>query len=185
MDSEMMRFIREEIKRQVQIITSGETGATSTHTETINSLYPGMDPIQSRPISQPYGFASRAARGTISVTAQQGDHPGNKITLGHRDKDKPSDLDEGESAQYSVGKYQVRARKDKLELGKDGVWEEMVMGETLRTFLIELLDLIVAHQHQGNLGYPTSAPITASDFTSLKASNLDNSKILAKDGGMF
>ena len=182
---EERRYIREEIRRQIQIITAGETAGNDATTEDIGSQFPGMPTQTKRPLMHPYGLASRAPVGTKSVTAKVGDHPGNVMTLGHRDKDKPDDIEVGESCLYSSGKFRVYARGDKLVLGKDGDYEVLVVGETLLEFLKELIQLINTHTHLGNLGYPTGVPQNAADFTDLQAQNLDNEKILAKDGGRF
>lgn len=185
-DSEIQRYIQQEVKRQVHVILSGAAGTNSAViTETIKSLYPGMAEIPDRPIMHPFGIASRAPADTISVTARQGDHPGNVLTLGHRDKSRPTDLGDGESVLYSKGDFRVVARNGGLYVGKGTTYEEVVVGETLRTLLIGLIDAIVAHTHMGNLGYPTGKPLNASDFNTLKSSNLSNSKILAKNGGRF
>lgn len=183
-DSEIKRFIAKEIERQLNVIASGQSGSNTVSTENIESLFPGMPVLENRPIMHPFGLVSRAPNGIISVTARQGNHPGAYLTLGHRDKDRPEVL-VGETAVYSVGKYQVTIKNDKLLIGKNGDFEEIPMGETLRQFLITFIDLVIQHQHIGNLGYQTSTPINAGDMTAAKAEFLDNSKILAKDGGRF
>lgn len=180
----MRRFIVREIRKQIQIITSGEAGETTMLTEDIANLYAKMPTITKRPVMHPYGFASRAPKGTLSITAQQGDHPGNKMTLGHRDGNKPA-VDEGESVQYSFGGYRVVCKNGELFVGKGTDLEHMVVGETLKAFLIALIQHIVVHTHIGNLGYPTGTPQNAADFTDLETSYLDNDKILAKDGGRY
>jgi hypothetical protein len=177
-----MRFIREEIARQVHILFTGTTQGTATHTEDIGEYLPGADTIPERPIMQPFGLASRAPLKTLSVVARQGNHPANMLTLGHRDKNKPDDLGEGEAALYSVGKYQVRIKKNEVQIGKGGAWETQVMGDTLVTLLKAILDHIIIHPHIGNLGFQTSPPQNAADFTQDKT-QVD--KILAKDGGKF
>lgn len=184
LDPETRRFISREIKKQLQIITSGEAGDTTMLTEDIANLYPGMPTITKRPVVHPYGFASRAPKGTLSVTAQQGDHPGNKLTLGHRDKNKPS-IDEGESVQYSLGGYRVVCKNGELFVGKGTDLEHMVVGETLKAFLLALINHIIIHTHLGNLGVETGPPLNAGDFNTDKADFLDNNKILAKDGGRY
>lgn len=183
-DPEMKRFIRKEIERAMKVITSGASGDTTMSTEDIQSLMPGMPTIPARPIMHPYGFASRAPNGMISVTAQQGEHPGNKLTLGHRDKDAPQ-VDEGESVQYSQGNFQVVVKKGEIFVGKGGDLEHMVVGETLKQVLISLITKINAHTHLGNLGYPTGVPQNVADFTQIQTENLDNDKILAKTGGRY
>jgi phage gp45-like len=184
MDPEMRREIAREIKKQMQLLFSGEAGVTTMLTEDIANLYPGMPTITARPISHPYGFASRAPSGTLQIVGQQGDHPGNKVVLGHRDADKPA-VDVGESVQYSLGGYRVVCKNGEIFVGKGEDLEHMVVGETLKQFLISLVSHIVAHTHLGNLGYPTSPPQNAADFTSDQTNFLDNDKILAKDGGRY
>ncbi len=184
MTPEMKKFVIDEVRRQLRVITSGAAGETTMSTEDIQSLLPGMPTIPARPIMHPYGFASRAPNGMISVTAQQGEHPGNKLTLGHRDKDAPS-VDAGESVQYSADGYRVVVKNSEIYVGKGSDLEHVVVGETLKAVLISLITTINAHTHLGNLGYPTSVPQNAADFTQIQTDNLDNDKILAKDGGRF
>lgn len=184
MTPDMKKFVRDEVRRQLKVITSGAAGETTMTTEDIQSFMPGAPTIPARPIMHPFGFASRAPNGMISVTAQQGEHPGNKLTLGHRDKDAPS-VDEGESVQYSSGGYRVVVKMGEIFVGKGDDLEHMVVGETLKTVLIALITQINLHTHLGNLGYPTGVPQNATDFTDIQTNNLDNDKILAKDGGRY
>lgn len=185
MDADTRRFIQNEIRRQINLITSGESGTNTIESEDIQNCYPGMATIEARPVMHPYGFVSRAAKGTIQVTAQQGDHPGNKMVLGHRDKDRP-DLEEGESKVYSLGQYQVHIKNDSIKFGKGTTFETAVVGETLAQLLSQMLDAIVAHKHTTTSpGTLTTPPDNASTFTSLKSDFVSNEKILAKNGGRF
>lgn len=183
-DPEVRRLIVKEIQRQMKVITSGSCAGSTMTTEDIAGFMPGAPTIPGRPIMHPFGFASRAPQGLISVTAQQGEHPGNKLTLGHRDKDAPA-VAEGESVQYSLGGYQVMVKNGEIFVGKGSELEHMVVGETLKAFLLAVIDAIVKHTHLGNLGYPTGVPQNVADFNTAKANFLDNNKILAKDGGRF
>lgn len=185
MDSDQIRFIREEIRKQLNIILNAEAGPNDSQTETINKLFPGGPSITGRPVVHPYGFASRAAQGIISVVTKVGADMQNRMTIGHRDKNRPSDLQEGETVVYSVGDYRLKIQNDKIFVGKGTDYEPVVVGETLRQFLITLVQLIVAHTHLGNLGIETSPPLNAEDFTDAEAQNLDNKKILAQDGGRY
>lgn len=184
-DSDIIRFIRKEISRQVNVILSGNAGNNTEQTEDIQEMLPGMPTQTLRPVMHPYGYVSRAAQGTVQVTGRMGEHTVNRMVLGHRDKDRPTDLSTGESIMYSSGKYQFRVENGQIMVGKDGDFEPVVMGETLRQFLITLLDLIITHRHLGNLGFDTSPPRNFEDFLELREENLDNEKILAKDGGRF
>lgn len=104
MDAETIRFVRQEVQRQLNVILSGESGDNSDiENETIDNLYPGTPSIASRPVMHPYGLASRAPAGTIQVTAKQGADPSNRMVLGHRDSNRSGlDLDEGEVVLYGA-----------------------------------------------------------------------------------
>jgi len=184
MDAETRRFIVLEIERRLNIITSGTAGTNTNTKQTIENIYPGHPSIDERPIMHPYGFISRAKKGTIAVTAQQGSHPGNKMTLGHRDQSAPA-VEVGESASYSDGGYAVRVFNGKIQIGKNGDYETVVVGETLKALLIAIIDAIVQHDHLGNLNFPTSTPRNASTFTEAKSNFVSNDKILAKDSGRY
>jgi len=185
LDAEVKRLIIKEIHRQMNIITGGAAGTNTNTTQDIDSYMPGHPPIPARPFMHPYGHVSRAPRGTICVTAQQGEHPGNKLTLGHRDPNAPA-VEVGETAVYSLGKYTVKVSNEKLELGKDGEYETMVVGDTLKEFLVALLEILVRHRHIVTApGAPSGPPIEATEFTDLNTNYLTNDKILAKDGGRF
>lgn len=191
MDAEVKRYIDQQISIALNVITSGQAGVTTNHTEDIANLYPGLVTMPARPVMHPFGFMSRAPKGTLSITAQQGAHPGNKMTLGHRDKNAP-EVGEGESTQYSFGGYIIAVKNGEIFVGKGSTLEHMVVGETLKQFLIAVISAITAHTHT----FPYSAgptpavgttlvPVNASAFTQAQANFLDNDKILAKDGGRF
>lgn len=122
MTPDVMRFVRQEIARQLNVILSGVCESTrDVETESIGQLYPGMPTIENRPVMHPYGFASRAPAGTIEVVAKQGADPSNRIVIGHRDAKRPKDIDEGESAIYSKGGWAVTVKNDSVKIAsKDG-----------------------------------------------------------------
>ena len=184
MDPEVKREIKREIERQLNIITSGEAGATTSTTEDITNWYPNMPTLPARPIMFPYGYFSRAPVGTLSVVGQQGSHPGNKLTLGHRDSAPPFH-GIGESSHYSFGGYEVWMANTDIWIGKGGTYEHMVVGESLVALLTAVLNAIVSHTHEGNLGVATSPPLNASAFTALIGQYLSNNYILASDEGRF
>lgn len=104
MDDRDWAMIRKEIALQVMIITHGQTASTqiddSPSTESIDNCPPGMPTITGRPVMHPYGLASRALKETISVIARVGNHPANKIIIGHRDKDRPALEADGDVVLY-------------------------------------------------------------------------------------
>ncbi len=86
MEPNTLKFIRDEIKRQLNVILGGLAGANDAiETETIQQLYPGMPDIPDRPVMHPSGFASRAPSGTTQVTGRIGASPESRMVLGHRD----------------------------------------------------------------------------------------------------
>ncbi len=127
MNSTDMAWIRREIATQLQIILSGSTAATQVNdvvgTESINHSPPGMPTIEGRPLAHPYGMVSRAPAGTVQVVAQQGSHPGNRIVLLHRDKDRPSLNAEGEVMLYDKFGNQVWMQDGKIVVKLDGSME--------------------------------------------------------------
>lgn len=177
---ELRVFIRKEIEKYANVILSGQTNNAQTHTEDINNLYPGMPIIQNRPKMEPYGFSSKATDGTIQVTARQGENFNNKMVLGHRDKNKPTDLATGESVHYSSGGSKAYARNDSydieaavsnikadlIKLGSEGASDPAVLFNELKTLLEQILDAIAQHTHGGMTIPP---PDNAGDFTAFKA----------------
>jgi hypothetical protein len=137
MDSETRRFLQEEIRRQVNIVLHGETDATDTtlFTEDIANLFPGQSTITGRPVVHPFGIMSRAPKGTISVVVRVGDHAGNRMVTGHRDKGRPTDLEEGESCLYAAQGSKINVRQKKIEIGSSSASEPLVLGNILKTYL--------------------------------------------------
>lgn len=189
--AEIRRMIREEIAVAMQAISSGSSGTNSAdgHSEDIDSLFPGLPTLIQRPVMHPFGFISRAIKGLISVTAQQGNHPGNKMTLGHRDKNAPA-VDVGESAIYSNGGYIVRVYNGKIQLGKNGTFETLTCGDKLNTVLSTILDAIAQHTHSVTYIPGSNPPTQATTLAPGNASSFTSAKdqlpsTLAKDGGRF
>lgn len=179
-EAELLREIRNEIKKQVQIILSGQAGNNDQFSETINNLLPGMDGIPARPVMHPYGISSRAPEGTIQVTARQGEHPGNRLILGHRDAGRPQ-LNQGEVILYNQFGQQIYLEKGKVHVGTRTTTNPAPVGNELLAMLTEFINDYKAHQHIGNLGAPT--PLMAPDVTKaedLLANHITNKKIVSK-----
>ncbi len=179
MDADMIRFIRQEIKREVNVILAGQAGVTTQESEDIQNLFPGSPTIPARPVMHPYGFTSRAKQGTISVTARHGDHVGNRIILGHRDSERPDDFEEGEVVLYNQFGLQMRLLEDRILIGSADSDKNAVLGPDLQAMLSTVLQAIAEHVHIGNLGYNTSPPVNASLFNAQKASPVDDGGLLS------
>lgn len=180
-ESDVARIVAREVRKQMQIILSGETANAKTFVEDIQALFPGMAGITGRPVMHPYGFASLAPDGTIQVTARQGDHCGNRMVLGHRAADRPTDLEEGEVCLYSSATFRVVVKQGAVMIGKGNTLEPAVMGTTLNTLLTQLLNAIIAHTHAA----PGTPPTNIADFETLLTGTVEANKILAETGGKF
>lgn len=181
-EAELKRWVKQEIARQVAVITSGQSGENAdVQSEDIENLYPGSPTIPKRPLMHPYGFASRAPKGVIQVTAKVGEGPTNRMILGHRAKDRPADIEEGESLIYSEAGYKIVAHKDGIRIHKGSEKYSLLLGEDVITFIAALVDLIVAHTH----GPPGTPPTNAGDFTQLKTNDLASTTLLSTEDGGF
>lgn len=167
-DPEVRKFLKDEIRRHLNIVLSGVSGANTEEHETIGNLFPGMPDIEKRPVSHPYGYASRAKNGTIQVNARMGDHVGNRIVISHRDANRPKDLAEGESVIYSSGGLKVYLRNGKIQIGSETSSDPVVLYNELKTLMESILTHVMAHTHIGNMGFETSAPLNNADFTTDK-----------------
>lgn len=178
---EIQRFIRREIERQMNVILTGSAGEGTVRTETIDSLYPGSDSQTERPKASPYGFASIAKKGTISVVAKQGEHPGNRLVLLHRDANAPADLEEGEAKMYSSEGFQLYAAKDGIYCGKGSADKPLALGTPLNELLGQIIDLLVAHVHPS----PGAPSDKSADFLQIKTETIEANLLLSTgDGGL-
>lgn len=179
MSPEDRKFIREEIARQVNIILSGQAGANTVQTETIDNLFPSMPSIVNRPVMHPYGIVSRAPRGTLSVTARQGEHAGNRMVIGHRDKNRP-DVGSGEAALYNQFGQQIRLENGEIKIGSAAASKQAVLGPELKAFLTEFINAFISHTHVSSApGAATSPASSVASAVAAKGGYLDNNLILS------
>lgn len=177
---ETRRYIEQEIKRHVNIILSGQAGSNSQFVETIDNLFPGMPGILNRPVMHPYGLVSRAPAGTISVTAKQGDHPGNRVVLGHRDSARPT-IEAGETQLYNEFGQAIYLQNGSIHIGTAAAGNPAVLGDETKAFLILLIQWLLTHTHvTGGPGSPTSPPEQVAELTEIQEQNVDNDKILSQ-----
>jgi phage gp45-like len=197
-DPHLRNWIQQEIRKHVQIILGGLSGQNTEGYENIEQRLPGMPTITNRPVVHPYGFAARAKRGTAQVTARMGDHPNNVLVLGHRDTERPDDLEEGECVLYTADGQKIYVRKDMVQmqvdklqiesemilLGSDSSEENLMLGKVTQDVLKELMSQVetiaqqvadigtnlVSHTH---LGMPLDVPVpfvtAAANATAAKA----------------
>ena len=94
MDAATIRFIRDEIKKQVNVIVWGQSqGNQDDLSEDIGNLYGNMPTMEKRPKVEPWGFHSRAPKNTPQCVGRSGEHPGSRAVLGHFDQSRPAIAD--------------------------------------------------------------------------------------------
>lgn len=127
---------------------------------------------------QPFGVASRAPAGTALLVSPVGNDPSHLNVIGAFDANRPS-LEDGESMLYDAYGHIVYLSQSKMQFGSKSSSENMVLGQVFKTMMDTLLTAIATHTHIGNLGYQTTPPDNAADFTNLKASPIDDDAILS------
>ena len=180
MDSETLRFISQEIALQLNVILPGSTGTTTVDTETIEAMFPGMPGITSRPVMHPFGISSRAPKGTISVVGRVGEHFGNRMVLGHRDKGRPA-VQEGEVQLYNQFGQAIYLENGAVHVGKPSTSNPAVVGNETKALFQALIQWILTHTHiTGAPGSPTSVTMQAADLQTILDNNVTNDKILSQ-----
>lgn len=178
-ESELLNFIRREIKKQVNVVLAGLSGQNTSTTEDIASQYPGAPLVQARPVMHPYGIVSRAPANTIQVVARVGDHPGNRMVLGHRDAKRP-EVQAGEVQLYNQFGQAIYLKNGEIHIGKATSTNPVPVGNEILDFLKQFVAAYKAHAHTGNLGFKT--PLNPDDVQAaqeLDDNFLENKKILS------
>lgn len=120
-DSEIRRFIKEEIRQEMNVILSGLSSDNDSFNEVISQLFVGMPETEPRPVMQPFGLSSRAPKGTLQVVGRMGEHKGNRVVLGHRDKGKPTTNEYGETVLYDAYGGKIQLKQSGMEFTSQGV----------------------------------------------------------------
>lgn len=181
-EAELKRFVREEIKRQVQIVLFGTAGENDQFNETISQNYPGMPDIPNRPVMHPYGISSRAPQGTISVNVRVGEHIGNRMTIGHRDAARPA-VGPGEVVLYDQFGHQIYLSSSKIQVGSASSAHPMVLGDILKSALSQVISALASHTHISTApGAPTMPPDpgTISTLNGVNSSPIGDGAVLSK-----
>lgn len=144
-ESEILQIIDKQIKKQMNIILSGQSenptiDSSGNASEDIQNLFSGMQGITQRPVMHPFGLVSKAPDGTTQVVARQGDHTGNRIILGHRDGGRPNDFNQGEVVLYNEFGQAIYIREGKIQVGSTNSANPMVLGDILVNFLTALMN---------------------------------------------
>jgi len=89
----------------------------------------------------------------------------------------------GDSVIFALAGKKAHLLSDtRINLGRGGgsePEENVVLGQVLKEFLADFLDIFAQHTHTGNLGYLTTPPMNAAAATALKASPVNDEEILS------
>lgn len=174
LDSEVQRFIRQEITRHINLIVMGLSDENDKNSESVRNMF-GEGPLTLKyPVCQPYGFSSRAKVGVQAVVARVGEHPAARLILGHRDIEKP-DHEQGEAIIYNEFGQQIRLEQDAVKVGGATADQPLVLGTVLAELLGKLIDMMVTGDFLlvTSPGNPTGPnPAKAADLTAWKSQYL-------------
>lgn len=172
---DMIRMIIKQELASVYMATVQSNQSSQRVSASRFNTDPGITNMRS---IQPFGLSSRAPVGTEALTIPVNHDPTHINLVGHFDKNKP-DMADGETVLYDAFGHVIYLSQSKMQFGSKASAENMVLGQVFKTMMDTLLTAIATHKHVGNLGYETSPPENASDFTTLKSSPIDDNAILS------
>jgi phage gp45-like len=118
MTPELLAELRAEVRKYVSLLLVGVAKNADGKLEDVETMLAGLPTIEKRPVMQPYGFTSRAKAGTPSLVGRRGEHPNNRVVIGHFDADRPALDKEGEVLLYNAFGQELRLKDSKLLVGK-------------------------------------------------------------------
>ena len=130
---------------------------------------------------QDFGFSSHPPlESEVLVLFPGGDRTAGIIIKAEDRSTRVKNLSVGESVVYNAHGLRVFLKEGAIHIGQsDSSTENLVLGQELKSLLSQTLAAIASHTHTGNMGSPTSAPLNAGTFTSLKSSPVDDEGILS------
>ena len=173
-EGQIVEMIRQIIRQELAPILMGVVVSNESEARSTIKRFPNESPRKNIRSVLPYGLATKAPAGTQAFIIPAGGDQTNQNLVGHFDEKRPPVAD-GEVALYDAYGHVLYLSNGKIQLGSEASDENMVLGKVLKTFLSELLQDIATHTHPG-IGSP---PSNSADFISLKASPVDDSKILS------
>jgi len=187
------RSTRESIRRSVlavvQPLYRGTFDGVTKLSAKLRDLVPfgNADRVQ---LASPYGFASSPRSGVFAYFLNLLGNSQAPVIVSHLDLNRPIPND-GETILYCLNadltlspiRFTLQpdgtmiAAATTIKLGSASAVNPVLLGTDLQALLSSMLadisslsEKVSEHQHTGNLGYPTSPPVTASDFVTLKGS---------------
>lgn len=177
-ESEIRRLIKDAIREELAPVLMAFVTANATQLRSSVKNFATAGEISNLRSIQPFGFGSRAPVQTPALVIPIAGDPTHLVIAGHFDANRPSH-NNGETVLYDNFGHIVYLSSTKMQFGSKASAENMVLGQVFKTMMDTLLEAIATHTHTGNLGYPTSPPVNAGDFESIKASPIDDNAILS------
>ena len=181
---EIKQIIWREVNRTLNVLLTGvSANADGQGNEDITNFVPGAGPIQKRPVAFPYGYNAQTPDNIPQLIATVGNHPLNRMVLGHFDVDRPV-VKSGEVVLYNNFGQQVYLKNGKVLIGSPSASQPVPLGTVLQTFLEDLLNALVAHTHTSGIpGSPTSPPLAPAltTFTQILASPIQDGSLLSQE----
>lgn len=145
---QIRRYIREEIKRHLNIIlTVTSDKSKSIDTTTLKAIYNEQEETGAEqiavPVAHPFGFVSRAPNQIFTVIGRVGEYQGSMMVLGYRDEKRP-ECDVGDTVIYSSNPQQGTVRRkikisSDIKIGSDSSGEPLVLGNVMKSFITDLI----------------------------------------------
>lgn len=177
-EAEFGRLIREIVRQEIANVTMANVAANSSQTRITAKRFANDGEIQNVRNVQPFGVSSRPTPGMQSLLIPVGGHITNYSAVGQFDEGRPTGTD-GETFLYDAYGHIVYLSQTKMQFGSKASDENMVLGKVFKKLVHDWLTADEAQTHVGNFGYPTSVPVNVADYTALKASPVDDLKVLS------
>lgn len=176
-DSEIRSIIRQEIKQALTPVLMGFITSNEDVKRIMAKRMSNEGPMNVRSI-QPFGLSSKAPPETQTLLVPIAGDPTNMNAVGNYDTNKP-DVEDGEVSIYDNFGHEVYLSQDKMQFGSKDSANPMMLGDLVQECLSNMLQLIIEHNHMGNLGYPTGAPSNAIQFQQLKLNTVDSGDLVS------
>lgn len=177
-ESDIIKLVKRTMREQLAPILMGIVVSNESQNRSSAQRFDTDSPISNLRNIQPFGFSSRAPKGTPGLVVPIAGDPTHLNLVGHFDEGRPSGSD-GETLFYNAFGQLIYLSNGKIQVGSKASAENMVLGQVFKSMMDTLLVAIKTHTHVGNLGYSTSPPENAADFDAIKASPVDDGAILS------
>lgn len=179
-EQEVIAIVKQTIREQLAPIILATITANKDNNRSSFQRSATDTPINNSRNIQPFGFSSRAPKGTTCLTVPIAGDPSHINIVGHFDEARPT-TEDGESILYNAYGQLIYLSNGKIQIGSKSAAENLVLGQIFKQYEKDLLDAIIAHRHVDSLGYLTAPPVNDPDFTALKASPIEDELILSDE----